>query len=203
MNLEMSQRWLDLLSTWSVDHELALKTFQDIERHYAEPGRFYHTLDHIRGVLDIVDQLQSQALHPNAVLLAAWLHDVIYDSKQIDNEERSAEYASRLCEQLAVPDGPLVASMILSTKTHIVAAGDANAQVLLDADLAILGASPSTYQTYSKNIRREYAWVSEPDYRRGRQQVLESFLNRPRIYHLLKDMEEPARRNITAEFGEL
>ena len=88
--------------------------------------------------------------------------------------------------------------MILTTKTHD-AVDDPDAQVLLDADLAVLGASEADYRVYAEAIRREYAWVAEADYRVGRRRVLESFLARPRIYHLLVDLEAPARRNLAAE----
>ena len=134
----------------------------------------------------------------NDVKLAALLHDVIYDSKASDNEERSAVYAERLCEELAIPVGKLVADLIRKTKTHD-AGEDADAQVLLDADLAILGASEMKYQSYAENIRREYAWVPEPDYRKGRRQILEKFLTRPKIYHFLSQLEQPARRNLADE----
>jgi predicted metal-dependent HD superfamily phosphohydrolase len=75
--------------------------------------------------------------------------------------------------------------------------------VLLDADLAILGASEIDYQAYAVSIRREYAWVPEPEYRKGRRQVLERFLTRPRIFHFLSHLEEPARRNLVAEIARL
>ena len=45
--------------------------------------------------------------------------------------------------------------------------------------------------------------MPEPDYRQGRRQVLQSFLSRPRIFHLLCHLEEPARRNIAAEIAQL
>ena len=89
-------------------------------------------------------------------------------------------------------------NLIRKTKTHD-AGGDADAHVLIDADLAILGASESAYRVYGEKIRQEYAWVSESDYRRGRRRVLQSFLSRPRIFHLLCRLEDPARRNIAAE----
>jgi predicted metal-dependent HD superfamily phosphohydrolase len=75
--------------------------------------------------------------------------------------------------------------------------------VLIDADLAILGASEAAYRAYAENNRQEYAWVQEPAYRMGRRQVLERFLARPRIFHLLAHLEEPARRNIAAEITRL
>ena len=144
--------------------------------------------------------LRGQEL--NAVKLAAWLHDVIYDSKASDNEERSADFAERLCEGLAIPEGNLVAALIRTTKTHD-AGENADAQVLLDADLAILGASDADYRGYAEKIRQEYAWVPEPEYRKGRGQILERFLTRPRIYHFLSQLEQPARRKIAHEISRL
>ena len=201
---ESRQRWHELLRSWGVDPILADQKFDDICRAYAGPGRFYHTLDHVLAVLDTVESLASNAKNLNVVKLAAWLHDVIYDSKASDNEERSAEYAERLCEELAIPEGQRVAALIRKTKTHD-AGDDVDAQVLLDADLAILGASESGYRTYAEMIRREYAWVPEPEYRAGRRQVLEKFLTRPRIFHFLSHLEDLARkkRNLAAEIARL
>jgi predicted metal-dependent HD superfamily phosphohydrolase len=112
------ETWKNLLHGWGVAPIQADRTFEDVREHYAEPGRFYHTLDHVMDVLATVAQLASHARNLNAVQLAAWLHDVIYDSKASDNEDRSAEYAERLCEELAIPEGPLVAGLIRKTKTH-------------------------------------------------------------------------------------
>jgi predicted metal-dependent HD superfamily phosphohydrolase len=195
-------KWNELVRNWAVDAAVRDRAFDDLQKHYAEASRFYHTLDHIENVLEVVDSLASHAKNLDAVRLAAWLHDVIYDSKASDNEERSAEYAERLCEELSIPEGTLVASLILKTRTHD-AAGDADAQVLLDADLAILGASEAVYRDYAEKIRQEYAWVPEPQYRQGRQRVLQSFLARPTIYHFLSQLEEPARRNMAGELGRL
>src|SRR5712692_6374399 len=175
------EAWQDLLQVWGVDRIQANRKFAEICGSYAGPGRFYHTLDHVMDVLGTVESLASCARNLNAVKLAAWLHDVIYGSRASDNEERSAEYAERLCEELSIPGGQLVASLIRQTKTHD-AGEDAGAQVLIDADLAILGASESVYRDYAEKIRREYGWVPESEYRQGRRRVLESFLTRPRIY---------------------
>jgi predicted metal-dependent HD superfamily phosphohydrolase len=198
----LRRKWHDLLRAWAVDLSLADRTFEDVRAHYAEPGRFYHTLDHVASVLETVERLGSHARNLSAVKLAAWLHDVIHDSRASDNEERSAEYAERLCENLSIPERRPVASLILKTKTHDVGE-DADAEVLLDADLAILGASEAVYRAYSEQIRQEYAWVPEPEYRSGRRQILTKFLTRPRIFHLLTHLEEPARHNLSAEVAHL
>lgn len=202
MNAYLSRQWHDLLRAWSVDPSSIAHTFEEIERHYTKPSRFYHTLDHIQSVLETVERLGSHARNLDAVKLAAWLHDVIYDSRASDNEERSAAYAEQLGERLSLPWSRLAASLILKTKTHD-AENDADAQVLLDADLAILGASETEYQTYAEKIRQEYAWILETAYRQGRQRVLRSFLNRPIIFHFLSDREALARRNLTAEIARL
>jgi predicted metal-dependent HD superfamily phosphohydrolase len=202
MNDGLRQNWHDLLQVWAVESTLAERTYEDIREHYAEPDRFYHTLDHVQNVLETVDCLGSYARNLNAVKLAAWLHDVIYDSRATDNEERSADYAVRLCEQLSIPEGGRVADLIRRTKTHD-ARENADAQLLIDADLAILGAGESEYRTYAEKIRQEYAWVPEAEYRHGRQRVLQRFLSRPRIFHFLTQREEPARRNLAAEIAQL
>jgi predicted metal-dependent HD superfamily phosphohydrolase len=198
----MRESWEDLMKHWHVDPIKSGRKFDEIVAAYSGPGRFYHTLDHVLAVLATVESLASYAKNPNAVKLAAWLHDVIYDSKTSDNEDRSADYALRLCEELAILEGNLVASLILKTKTHD-PGDDADAQVLLDADLAILGADETEYQAYAENIRREYAWVPEPEYRKGRRQILERFLTRPRIYHFLSQLEQQARCNLAAEIARL
>lgn len=202
MNEVLRRKWHDLLRAWAIDPMLADHTFEDVCKRYCEPGRFYHTLVHVQNVLETVEILGSHARNLNAVKLAAWLHDVIYDSRASDNEERSADYAGRLCEWLSIPEGRILASLILKTKTHD-AGDDADALVLLDADLAILGTGELAYQTYAQEIRQEYAWVPEADYRQGRRRVLEGFLSRPKIFHFLSQLEDPARRNTAAEISRL
>ncbi len=59
---------------------------------------------------------------------------------------------------------------------------DYDSQVLLDADLAILATNQVLYGEYAHAIRQEYSWMAEADYITGRQQVLERFLQRSRIY---------------------
>jgi predicted metal-dependent HD superfamily phosphohydrolase len=202
MNDLLRTKWRDLLNAWAAPPSLADETFDEICMHYAEPGRFYHTLHHIGAMLETVQSLASFARNLNTVKLAVWLHDVIYDSRGSDNEERSAEYTRRLCDKASIPVTEDVASLILKTKTHETG-GDPNAQVIIDADLAVLGGNESAYGAYADQIRQEYAWVPDLDYRMARRQVLERFLMRPRIFHFLTDLEGLARRNIAAEIVRL
>ena len=59
---------------------------------------------------------------------------------------------------------------------------------------------------YVADVRKEYAWVPDADYRTGRASVLEAFLARPRIYHtdvMFTEAEAAARRNLRAEIDRL
>ena len=153
-------------------------------------------------MLETVDTIGFHAHNLNAVRLATWLHDVFHDSRAFDNEEKSADYAKQLCKKLAIPDGHLIASLILKTKTHD-PDDDPDAKVLLDADLAILGTCDADYRRYAAQIRREYAWVPDAEYRSGRRQVLTKFLGRTKIYHHLDHLEKPARHNLNSEIARL
>jgi predicted metal-dependent HD superfamily phosphohydrolase len=193
---------------WTADFgEAAGELFGDVARRYGEPARHYHTLDHVRSVLDTARSLTGTALS-TPLLLAVWLHDVIYEPRAADNEERSADYARRAAEQMGLSRevAEETARLILLTKTHQTIADDRDGQALLDADLAILGEDEETYDTYAAAIRREYDWVSEPDYRAGRRRVLERFLARPHIYQtswMRQHHEGSARANLAREIARL
>jgi predicted metal-dependent HD superfamily phosphohydrolase len=203
----LEARWTGLLTALGCAPGPARAAFADLAARYAAPERYHHTLDHVHDVLDTAAALWGQG-EPPALTLAAWLHDVVYDSRAADNEERSADYALALLRPLGVPAALLdeAARLILLTKGHRAEAGDRAGQVLLDADLAVLGADEAAYDRYAAAIRREYAWVPEGRYRAGRAAVLEGFLRRPRLYHteaMHARAEAAARRNLTREVAAL
>jgi predicted metal-dependent HD superfamily phosphohydrolase len=204
----LEARWAGLLTALGCRLEVARAAFAAVAVNYSAPERHYHTLDHVRDVLDTATSLWGAGGPPPALVLAAWLHDVVYDTHAGDNEERSAELARELLRPLGLPEGLIdeTARLILLTKGHRAEAGDRAGQVLLDADLAILGADEAAYDRYAAAIRREYAWVPEGDYRAGRTRVLEDFLRRPRVYHteeMSARAETAARRNLAREAAAL
>lgn len=206
--LQLQRSWEQLLQTFGIEQVKAQATFTTLADAYSSPGRIYHTLDHIQEVLEWIDRLRPYATDLPAIQLAAWFHDSIYDPHATDNEERSALYAQSFLSSLAIPSETLQAAsqMILSTKTHWTEESQRDCQILLDADLAILGAPVERYDAYAQAIRQEYDWVPETSYRAGRVQVLQNFLQRARIYWtapLYADLEEQARENIRREIVSL
>jgi predicted metal-dependent HD superfamily phosphohydrolase len=182
-------------------------SFADLCKRYEAPGRFYHTLEHLRVVLDTIGTLGGTEAMP-ALLLAAWFHDVVYDSRADDNEEKSAAHARCVLQTLGIDEAILdeTERLILLTKSHAQAPGDQSGQILVDADLAVLGAAQPEYDAYAQAIRKEYAWVPEEAYRAGRRSVLERFLARPRIYateEMYARLEDAARRNLRREIEAL
>jgi predicted metal-dependent HD superfamily phosphohydrolase len=173
-----------------------------LARRYSEPHRHYHTLDHIAALWDLLPEADS------ALSLAVYFHDAVYDTRAADNEERSAALAGAMLQPLYIPADVRAETrrLILLTKRHEATADDADGRRLLDADLAILGAPPDAYDRYAAAIRREFAWVTEDDYRRGRRNVLENFLRRERPYfteEMRERREAQARENLRREIAAL
>jgi len=179
---------------------------------YQEPQRRYHTLTHLTAVLDHIDVLEQAeagyAPDPALVRLAAWFHDAVYAPDRSENEERSARLAERALPEAGVSaaDTAEVARLVRLTVTHAPAPDDRNGQVLCDADLAILAASPETYATYTAAVREEYGFVPEDAFREGRAAVLRQLLALPRLFRTpygAQRWEEAARANIAAELEQL
>jgi predicted metal-dependent HD superfamily phosphohydrolase len=174
---------------------------------YREPQRHYHTVEHLAAVLDVLDELAHPAPAPLAVRLAAWFHDAVYDPRASDNEERSAALARAVLHRLgAAPAvGERVAELVMATRTHA-APGDAEAALLLDADLSVLGAPPPVYAAYAAAIRLEYAHLDDEVFRPGRAAVLEGMVERQALFQTAagrQRFERAARVNITGELAAL
>ncbi|MEV4067628.1 HD domain-containing protein [Nonomuraea dietziae] len=174
---------------------------------WSEPHRRYHTLDHLRAVLAAIEPLAPVADDADAVRLAAWFHDAIYDGRPSWDEERSAQLAQALLPRCGVAEGRVaeVARLVRLTATHDpgydpARAGDANGAVLCDADLAVLAGEH--YDAYARAVREEYRHVPDELFRAGRAQVLRRLLDAPRLYRTARahDLwEARARANVSAE----
>jgi predicted metal-dependent HD superfamily phosphohydrolase len=182
--------------------------FNQLVRAYGEPQRHYHTLQHLRECLAHLEAASSLARHPAEVELALWFHDAVYDPKRQDNEQRSADWARESVHAAGCSSavGGRVAALVLATAAHEAPADDPDLQLLLDIDLAILGAGPARFAEYEQQVRAEYAHVPEADWRAGRARLLAGFLARPRIYTtppFHDALEERARANLTQAIAAL
>lgn len=205
---EMSRRWLKLMASLRVDPDAARRIFADMVSHYNGDGRYYHVLTHVGELLDTAYEMRDLAEDYQSVQLAIWFHDVIYDPQSKKNEVKSAEYARQALQALGLPERVItrVSDLILKTVSHVSDQKDADALILLDADLAPLGADEEVFARQSQALRLEFNWQSESEYRASRVRILSDFLKRERIYQterMYNAREARARSNLSQAIAEL
>jgi predicted metal-dependent HD superfamily phosphohydrolase len=175
---------------------------------WSEPHRRYHTPDHLALMLRVIDEHAGLADDADAVRLAAWFHDAVYEVFGQDNEERSALLAVQHLDALGFsPDrAGEVARLVRLTAGHAVAPGDRNGGLLADADLAILAADEADYARYAAAVRAEYAAVPDETFRPGRAAILRKLADLPDIFRVVPARAEwsaRARANLETEIRTL
>ncbi len=157
--------------------------FAEVGGRYLEPHRAYHTLRHLEECFALFGAARPLCAHPGEVGLALWLHDAVYQPKARDSEEASARWAGKILRDAGAPSEVVarVQELILSTK-HDAMPATPDARVLVDIDLAILGAEPARFGEYETEVRKEYAHVPDVLFRFRRAKVLKQFLARSFIY---------------------
>ena len=201
------QRWLrsSRWNTGDVAAHLTEELREDLLARWSETHRKHHTVTHLHEMLDTIGLLAESGVvfDREAVELAAWFHDAIYEIGRDDNEDRSAELARELLSSSPIRDE--VARLVLVTKAHKVADDDVNGAVLCDADLSVLGSNALRYRAYAAAVREEYAEIPDEVFKPARVQVLASLLD-GQLFHTAagrERWEQLARRNITEEIAEL
>lgn len=188
--------------------------FAELDAAYRAAGRAYHSWQHI---LECLDHLNSwEAVHgatDPAIRFAIFYHDAIYEPGSADNEARSVELATkRLVTLRAAPElAQDVRELILATahtapgvqpsgSTAIASATRTARNLIVDIDLAILGADPDRFLEYDEQIRLEYRMTPAGAFARARARLLAAFLARDRIYltgFFHDRLESRARVNLT------
>lgn len=182
--------WRRLGPSW--DYEAELET---LDRRYREEHRFYHTWSHIRRCLAGLDRSRRLASDPDALELALWYHDAVYDPKAPDNEMRSALLAVKAARAAGLREGFARSISVLILSTRVEDTPDPNGagagrpaptgedvELMRDIDLSVLGLPRPGYRRYELAIRREYSWVPWEHYRERRDALLRGFLARRRIF---------------------
>ncbi|GGE98337.1 HD domain-containing protein [Hymenobacter cavernae] len=210
LNTTLATRWQRLTTPLTADVALRETMFRQLSEAYGSSDRHYHTLTHIRSMLDALERSGLALQDPLVVQLAAWFHDAVYSYLRDDNEVRSALLAKEFLSKttLSAERCSRVVFLIERTKDHTQPqpAGDKDLLWFLDADLQILGAPEADYWQYARQVRQEYRLVPEFMYRRGRRKVLEKLLGVPQLYQtedFRSRLEAAARRNLRAELQDL
>ncbi|WP_218509204.1 tetratricopeptide repeat protein [Variovorax sp. dw_308] len=195
--------WIDALAEVGVPatpHTDEL--FSALVARYREAHRGYHTLQHLAECLSLLGLHQAEAERSGEVALALWFHDAIYDVRSHDNEQKSAHWArDALASAGLSQDAALrVHALVMATRHSAVPEGK-DARLLVDIDLAILGAPAARFAEYERQIRVEYAHVPPVLFEPRRHAILSGFLAREPLYltqAIRAEREAQARINLQA-----
>lgn len=208
----MSEPDLELDVAWQRHVSSDRRLLDALLARHREKQRRYHTATHVAWVIRHVEELVATEPvdHPDEIVAAAFYHDAIYEPTHPANERASARLARRDLAELGWADDAIdrVAEMIEATAHTSEASGRpaGDVAILVDADLAVLGADPAAYSSYVEGVRAEYRHVDEPDWRVGRADILRTFLDRPTIFATptgRERWETRARANLSAELAAL
>jgi predicted metal-dependent HD superfamily phosphohydrolase len=196
------------------DNDVVARAGAELLSRWNEPSRRYHTTTHLMEMFGALEELagarEIDERQCSVARLAAWFHDAVYDTTATGgaNEADSAVLARKTLESLRFDDEDIdaVDRLIRLTARHDADASEPLDAAFHDADLWILSAPRTRFDGYCDQVREEYAYVPDEDYRTGRSAILGPLMHRDRIYrtsHALHTWETPARINLGRELTRL
>lgn len=199
----LKENFISLVNIYTNDHALIDELWKETEKYYSGKKRYYHNLAHLESLLDQLSAVKAKIHDWNTLLFTLYYHDIIYNPVKNDNEEKSAALAGKRMQQLEVPAEKILQcrARILATKKHEISA-DSDTNYFIDADLSILGQPWTVYETYYKNVRKEYAVYPDVIYKPGRKKVLRHFLHMQQIFktdEFSQKFEWQAKENLQKE----
>ncbi|OAG02068.1 uncharacterized protein CC84DRAFT_1220430 [Paraphaeosphaeria sporulosa] len=172
-----------------------------IKQCYQQPNRHYHNLGHVAHMLRLVPDDHPHMLE---LVYATWLHDCVYDPKAAHSKnegESIRTWRSHVEENEGLSKiKDIVSLMIECTMTHKPPyeppADEAQIELInrfLDMDMDILAFSREGYLGYAKKVRREYAHLTDEQFRKGRAAFLRSAIDKGNVFPL---DENPGKNEI-------
>lgn len=189
---------------------------RDLISRWNAKGRILHNTRHLIKTLARIDEIASTAHDPDVLRVALWYQgavlnrsfDVFQRGTNSDEQEFSALYHARSrMETLGLSEDVIsrVQELMMALFTHRADPSDMDAQVLIDADLGMLAASPQDFKRFRESLREECPDLCDTDYVRARRLAIKKILAREKIFHspLALAWEESARANLEAESAKL
>jgi len=184
---DMRERFMMLcLVLGAKNCKLIDEMYDMIERNYGDVAkhRFHHTLNHVKFMLDELDNLLFEdptAVDDDyAVEMAIWFHDVIRESLGKDDEAKSAEVAEKFLTELGLMKWFVrnVVALIMATKDGQVLVTD-DEKVIASLDFMIMAADEEEFERYDKNIALEYLpYYTREQYIAGRKKFMIATLDK-------------------------
>ena len=205
--MDLKEMWRELCIAYTTDTILIDKRWNELKDAYTHKNRYYHNLDHLENMFREFSTCFHLLDEFKAFQFAIFYHDIIYNVKKKDNEEKSAELANAQLWELKVSHEIIdnVVDLIVATKSHE-RSEEAAINLFVDVDMSILGYDWEIYEEYAQNVRKEYKIYPDILYKKGRREVLKHFLQMDTIFKTemyQTKYEKPARENILRELEQL
>ena len=162
----------------SADSVVADEVQADLRRRLGEPDRRFHNLHHIHDCLHRLDEIASLLSDRDAVEVALWFHDAVYDPRGSDNERRSAELFLARSNGANPVFRRRVCGLILAT-CHQGSAHTNDRRFIEDIDLAGFAAPWEEFMREGALLREEFAALTDAQYYAGQVCFLERLKQRP------------------------
>jgi len=222
------RRWYDLWQKLLRERmnksvHMSLKDeFGRLIEHYTEAHRAYHRLEHLEYLFDLHDKYWYLADDRDALELAIWFHDVIYDTKKVrerseSNELLSERYAREVMSKFGISSTlqNVVSGLIMVTR-HIPGSARTRDEMLMaDMDWSPLGCPWKQFAQNGMQLEFEElkSGANAEDVRKGRVAFLAAALEHkdgrevvhPQYYlpEFQKKFEKQAIRNMKRALKEL
>ena len=178
---------------------------QNLIDSYSEAHRYYHTLSHIAHCLSLFDKIRAELQNPEAVELAIWFHDVVYQPGAINNEQLSAD------QFMAISKGIFDDRLRTEVYQHIMATlhdgsefENADTNYVLDIDLSSFGRPWPEFIQDSDNLRLEMENLPDDVFYKRQNAFQDKLFSRPRFFkseYFYNHFEAQARQNRSDYFA--
>lgn len=186
------------------DGQTANPVYSEIEAGYGEPHRFYHTGRHVEHCLRQLDLARDQMEAADAIEMALWFHDVVYNPTAADNELRSAQRFEQLATGAMNPTLLNQVYRLIMITVHNAPPQAIDEKYVVDIDLSSFGLPWDEFTRDSQDVRKECTHLSDAEFTTRNHRFLRSLLDRPSIFstEYYRDLyEQTARRNIARRIG--
>jgi predicted metal-dependent HD superfamily phosphohydrolase len=177
----------------------AVDVYKEVQGYYSNPGRHYHTPKHIEHCLTQFDLASGELEDRDAVEIAIWFHDLIFEPNADDNELQSARRFVELAnDSMTAEFKTRVYDLVMATAPPRMPK-TTDQKFMLDIDLSSFGLPWDDMLRDSIAVRQESPQLSDADFFPGQRAFLESLVKREHFYFtefFRSRIEETARSNI-------
>jgi predicted metal-dependent HD superfamily phosphohydrolase len=153
----------------------------ELRRRYDEPFREYHNLRHILDCLRLCDEIGPLLVDRDAVEIALWFHDAVYDRGASTNELKSAELFLTVSAGASFMFRHRVCDHILATR-HSTTVRDPDRRFLVDIDLSGFGAPWDEFMRNGALLREECCDQDDSRYHFGQVAFLSRLQGAPPLF---------------------